>query len=297
MGLKAERCYQMELGRTDSFLAFGFDTLKKGLKTVDSLQSGLHIMSTSYLDKNRREYELAKNISLRMLDPRALITLKKKGKTAIAIPETIFDLDYPGHYMRRHKSASISIPCVAGPYTSISCKFSLINNRYRHSTELLTSKPTEQQSYDEKGPGNDPRFTYNVGSIQSIAISTCTSDSGLFNLNFEDNRYLPFEATGAIAIWTLEFPSAFPAFDFCSIADVVLHIRYTAREGGITLVDTVRRVQREEVNGMLNAAKKSGLFQLLYRLKQTFPVVWNQVPVSIDWKTLITLKVTSLPFL
>ena len=29
---------------------------------------------------------------------------------------------------------SISLPCIAGPYTSVSAKLSLVNNRYRKNT-------------------------------------------------------------------------------------------------------------------------------------------------------------------
>jgi len=180
MGRKAERCYQLELGRTDAFLTFNFDTLKKGLKAVDSLQASLNLMSTSYLDNNKRELEITKDVSLRFLDPQALIMLKTTGKTSIFIPETIFDLDFPGHDFRRHKSVSISIPCITGPYTSVSCTLSLINNRYRRTTDLNTAAPTVKEAYEESGPGNDSRFMYNLASIQFVATSTCVMDSGLF---------------------------------------------------------------------------------------------------------------------
>jgi hypothetical protein len=43
-----------------------------------------------------------------------------------------------------------------------------------------------------------------VGSIQSVATSNAQNDSGLFELNFRDERYLPFEGTGAISSWRLE---------------------------------------------------------------------------------------------
>jgi hypothetical protein len=294
-GRKAERCYQIELGRGDAFLSFGFDSLKKGLKAADSLQASLHLMSSSYLDNDKREYELTKNVSLRQLDPRALIALKTTGKTTIAVPEAVFDLDYPGHYMRRHKSVSVSIPCVNGPCTSVSCKLSLVNNRYRRTTEMLTSQTTGEPVYDEQGPGNDTRFSYNIGSIQSIATSTGVADSGLFNLNFQDSRYLPFEGTGAIATWNLEFPSALPSFDFSTIADVILNIKYTAREGGSTLADAVRKIQLDEVNAMLNAAKQAGLFQF-YSLRQAFPAAWNQMRISPDNTASPTFEISSLPF-
>ena len=61
------------------------------------------------------------------------------------------------------------------------------------------------------------------------------NDSGLFEASLRDERYLPFEGAGAISEWELELAKDFPAFDFETISDVVLHIRYTARDASGTL--------------------------------------------------------------
>ena len=57
----------------------------------------------------------------------------------------------------------------------------------------------------------------------------------MFETNFRSERYLPFEFTGAISDWRLELPTNFNYFDVDTISDVVIHMRYTAREGGETL--------------------------------------------------------------
>ena len=55
----------------------------------------------------------------------------------------------------------------------------------------------------------------------------------MFELNFRDERYLPFEGAGAISRWRLRLPPVeFQPFDYRTISDVVLHVRYTARDGG-----------------------------------------------------------------
>jgi hypothetical protein len=51
----------------------------------------------------------------------------------------------------------------------------------------------------KRGYGDDPRFRDNVGAIQSITTSSAQNDSGLFELNFRDEWYLPFEGAGAIS--------------------------------------------------------------------------------------------------
>ncbi len=47
-----------------------------------------------------------------------------------------------------------------------------------------------------------------------------------------DERYLPFENSGVVSEWQLELPADVRQFDYDTISDVILHMRYTAREGG-----------------------------------------------------------------
>jgi hypothetical protein len=81
-------------------------------------------MEASHYEANKREYEVTKHISLRMLDPLALIRLKFTGTCDFEIPEAPYNMDHPGHYFRRIKSVSISMPYVAGPYPSVSGQLS-----------------------------------------------------------------------------------------------------------------------------------------------------------------------------
>lgn len=284
---KAERCFGHELGTDTTFLTFGYwDSLKKGLMTAEALHHDIKRMEVAYLDQNKREYELTKHVSLAQLDPTALIQLKNTGKCVLRVPEVAFDLDHPGHYMRRHKSVSLSIPCVAGPYTSVSCKLSLIKNSYRKSAVPL------QGAYAEKA-GDDPRFVYNIGSIQSIATSSGQSDSGMFELNFHDERYLPFEGTGAIATWLIELPAIFRQFDYGTISDVILHLHYTARDGGSTFKTMVDAEQRDLLNQIITTASATGLFQA-YNLRQQFPNEWWKLKQTNS--TQVTIGLQHLPF-
>ncbi|NMH88793.1 Tc toxin subunit A-related protein [Flavivirga algicola] len=246
---KAERCYRFELGNDDSFISFGYwDSMKKGLRSADNLIYDIKRMQTGYLDKNRREYEITKHVSIAQLDPLALIRLRTTGICDFEIPEALYDMDHSGHYFRRLKTVSISIPCVAGPHTSISAKLSLVNNRYRKNTNPDNAAAT---GYVED-PGNDERFIYNVGAIQSIATSDAQKDSGVFELDFRDERYLPFENTGAISSWRLELPTEIRQFDYNSISDVVVHVKYTAREGGSGL----KTLANNALKGLLAAMEQ-----------------------------------------
>ena len=113
---QAERAFNFERGYTTrTFLPCeSWDTLHEGLLAGERLQLALRTMEKAYLDANVREYELTKHISLRLHFPLQFLQLKTTGACEIEIPEWLFDLDYPGQYMRRIKNVTLTIPCVDG---------------------------------------------------------------------------------------------------------------------------------------------------------------------------------------
>jgi len=244
---RAERCVRFELGLQDSsFISFGYwDSLKKGLLSGEKLQYDLRRLESAYLEQNRREFELTKHVSLLQLDPLALVRLRETGRCFFRLPEELIDLDYPGHYFRRIKSVSLTLPCVAGPYTTISCTLRLLKNSIRINT-TNGDNGYPRNTDDEGLPADDLRFVENTIPVKAIAASSGQNDSGVFELSFRDERYLPFEGAGAISEWSIELFSDLPAnnpdpanpdfgrplrqFDYGSITDAVLHVRYTARE-------------------------------------------------------------------
>src|SRR5262249_16203366 len=153
---------------------------------------------------------------LAQLDPVALVQLKQGGQCFFNIPEALFDLDYPGHYMRRIKFVSVSMPCVAGPYININLKLSLLSSSVRLSNTLRGGNKYARQT-------NAPRFVDMSGIVQSIVTSSGQGDSGLFETNLRDERYMPFEGSGVISSWGLELPQLFQQFDYNTITDVILH--------------------------------------------------------------------------
>lgn len=271
---KAERCFEHELGSDAGFVNGPYwDSLKKGLQAAPALLHDIKRMEVAYLDRNRREFELTKHVSLAQLDPAALLSLRTNGSCDFLVPELAFDLDYPGHYFRRLKTVGMSLPCVVGPYTTVNATLSLVSNRYRSRTSLPSSG-TPAAKYAENPTGDD-RFVYNVGTIQSIATSSGVNDNGLFEMTFHDDRYLPFEGCGAISRWHLELPKDVRQFDYASISDVLLHLRYTARGDG-----SLRKAASDAIVGLVNdfahAVGTNGLFQAL-SLRDQFPDAWWQL--------------------
>jgi Tc toxin complex TcA C-terminal TcB-binding domain/Neuraminidase-like domain len=264
---KAERAFRFERGLTESdFVRFGYwDSLRKGLLAGERLYLALKQLERAYHDQNKREYELTKHVSLVLHDPLALIALKETGQCEVELPEPLFDIDYPGHYMRRIKSVSLTIPCVVGPYTSVNCTLTLLKNKTRTSN-LLASQ------YAEDIDNGDDRFVTNFTAIQSIATSHAQNDSGMFELNFRDERYLPFEGAGAVSRWRLELSPMFPQFDYETISDVILQLRYTARDGGVGLKNAAIQALKATL------ADDTGVpLSRLFSLRHEFPGEWQKL--------------------
>jgi hypothetical protein len=271
---QAEVCFGYELGITGaSYISYGYwDSLHKGLLSGEGLMTSLKRMEADYYNLNIREYELTRRISLAQFDPVALLQLKTTGSCFINIPEQLFDLDYPGHYFRRIKRVTVTLPGVVGPYTPVCIKMTLLSNSVRVDNTPGTPR-TYARNTDSKGnPTYDSRFLDNYAAMQYIATSTGVNDSGLFELNLKDERYLPFERAGVIATWQIEFTSIFPQFDRDSVTDFVLDYGYTSRDGGALF----QAVAAESVQSQLKTAMTNSGLTLMrgFDARRDFPSQW-----------------------
>ncbi|MFZ1430656.1 MAG: hypothetical protein WAS21_28310 [Geminicoccaceae bacterium] len=216
---RAQRAFGFELGVADpGIVNFGaWNSLRSGLLAGERLSLDLKRLQAAYLERNRRELEITKHVSLRDLDAIALLQLQTSGSCEFPIPELVYDLDFPGHYFRRIRNVSVSVPCVVGPYATVAGTLTLLENALRVNAVV------------PKG-GDEAPLSRDLVPVQSVATSSGRDDAGLFELRFNDERYLPFEGAGAISRWRFELPAEFRSFDYTTIADLVLHIRYTARD-------------------------------------------------------------------
>lgn len=268
---KAERALQHELGDTTlNYLTTGYFTGQEGLLAGEKLYFDIKRLEMAYIEFKQREYELTKHISLLQLDSLALIQLRKTGKCEVTLPEEIFDIEGAGQYFRRIKSVAVSIPCIVGPYMSINCKLTLLESQIRKSDSLLENDIYTKQSEDK-------RFDINYASLMPIVSSSAQNDTGLFETNLHDERYLPFEGHGVISKWRLELP-ANPSlgescnFDYNTISDLILHIRYTAKEGGDKLAQAAKAHLNEWVKKTTDAIPLR-----LFSIRHEFPSIWYKL--------------------
>src|SRR5262249_14109574 len=121
---KAEQTMKRELMRPEldatQFIQYNYwDAGHQGLLSGEALYLDIKRMELAYHESNTRELELTRHVSLRQLDPLALLALKVTGSCTVTIPEWLYDWDGPGHYMRRIKAFAVSAPSVVGPNTSL----------------------------------------------------------------------------------------------------------------------------------------------------------------------------------
>ena len=183
---RAERAYRHELAiaaeQDQPIIKYGYwDSLRKGLLAGERLAARpRQRLDVAYMDKDVREYELRKSISLAQLDPDALVELRETGECNFDVSELLFDLDHPGHYLRRVKSVRLTIPAVVGPYTSARRE-----PPAREPTSTRTNTNTVG-GYGEVGD-DDGRFDYGYGAAASrsppaaasptVVCSTSTSET------------------------------------------------------------------------------------------------------------------------
>ena len=231
LALSAEKAYQFELNSTDSFIGFGtWDSLQKGLLSGEQLSLRLSQLEKAYTDNNRRQLEIDKTVYLSQLDPLALLELKENGSCTFELTEKLFDLDFPGHYNRKIKTLGLTVQAEVGNYQSIQA--TLVQNSNRIVLQPDVNTVAFLLGEDGASQPDATHLRSNWRTNQQIAISNGTNDDGLFELNFMDDRYLPFEGTGALSTWTLSMPKASNRFNFESLSDVMLHLKYTATSGG-----------------------------------------------------------------
>ena len=259
---KAETAMQHELvldATAPSYIKPSYEGGRDGLLGGENLVLDLQRMRAAYDQSDVREFALTKHISLSQLDPMALLTLRATGSCTFEVPEEWFDLDGPGYYLRRIRSVALSIPCVTGPYTSINCRVILTKSLVRMDP-AVPGELSKDQLLDRRG------------AVTEMVASGANEDAGVFDAAGRDNRVLPFELAGAISTWSLNLPGegtdGFRTFDYDSISDVVLHLRFTARHDSGLAKAAVKRLQKH-----VKGDGKAGRVRL-FSLRHEFPSAW-----------------------
>ena len=98
---QAEQTMKQELMRPEldatQFIQFNYwDSGHQGLLSGEALYLDIKRMEMAYHDNNKRELELTRHVSLRQLDPLALLALRITGSCTVTVPEWLYDSGLPG---------------------------------------------------------------------------------------------------------------------------------------------------------------------------------------------------------
>ncbi|MFW5764440.1 MAG: neuraminidase-like domain-containing protein [Coleofasciculus sp.] len=264
MAKSAEKAFQFERGMKESEVNFinglYWDNQKKGLLAGESLGLDLDRMEKAYIETDSRSFEISKNISLLELDPMALLQLKNKGVCEFALTEALFDYDFPGHYCRQIKTLSLTFDIGEGQ--TVMATLTQLNHK-------MVLEPDPKAVKYLLDPKDQPPLSIRNGwkANQQIALSHVDQyekNNGLFELRFDDDRYLPFEGTGAVSTWRLELNGKKGSYNVQDILDVTINLKYTAEQGGTVFATAVK--------GMLKPYATWRFFDMTY----DFPDEWNE---------------------
>lgn len=255
----AESSYRFERDEETFVIGAGYwDSSRGGLLAGEKLAADLNRLERRFLETDYRQPEINQSFSLAQLDPAALLELKQTGACEFELPEWAFDLYYPGHYKRRIKAVRVTIPCIAGPYTNVGAKLSLLSSFVRKKANL-----------------DDELVAVPRTRTLSVATSTAQGDAGVFDFNFRDERYMPFEGAGAISSWRLELPKTFRPFDYESINDVILNLSYTALDDGL-LRQSVEEVLAAGPGSLVDVLSTQSVARLV-SLRQEFSSAFQRL--------------------
>lgn len=286
----AQRALQYELGTNATFVNAGtWDDLRRGLTAGESLMLALDQLESAYVTGTTRTYEITKTISLASIDPLAFLQFIRTGEATFSFDEALFDTDFPGHFRRRIKTLSVSIPGLVSPYHNVHATLTQTANRVVLQPDLKAVQFL--LGLAEQVDAN--KIEHNVRAHQSITISLGQGDSGLFQVDLNDPLLLPFEQTGAVSNWQLSMPPSNNPINLSAVTDVTFELKYTALDGGAAFRSNVANLsplRRRKWNATTHAARQH---PSAWRDFMTGPVTDNKQTLFIQLTDLALPNVTT----
>ena len=261
--LSAQASLSAETGDYDSQIPLPQVWLdnRHGLTAGEHLRGYLLRMEREYLQRHERRLELEKNVSLRQLfddknDPQpgidswalALQELRNRGSLEFDLSQLLFDRDHPGHYCRQISSVEVDLPALVGPFQNV-CATLLQVSSMTATKATTTSVSYLHDPADLAAPSD---LQINLRSGQQIVVSTGVGDNGLTAMRPDEGLLNPFECTGAVSRWLLNFPwpTTEPHADvIASVTDINVRVRYTAKAGEPTFKRAVEDLVTRALTG------------------------------------------------
>jgi hypothetical protein len=244
MARAAERAFQFERGGSHANTSFiqgqQWNTQRKGLLAGAMLGLDLDRLEAAFIATDARRLEITRRIALIELDPIAFLKLKTEGACEFDFGEALFDEDFPGHYCRQVKTIAVEIDLGAGV---------AVNATLTQLTSRVVMEPDTKAVAFLLEPKETPpsSIRQNWKAMQQVALSHHAEgepNNGLFELRFDNDRYLPFEGTGAVSRWRLELGGRPGTYDLRQLSRATITLKYTALQGGTAFAAAVRGLRK-----------------------------------------------------
>jgi Tc toxin complex TcA C-terminal TcB-binding domain/Bacterial Ig domain len=183
---------------------------RRGITGSARLLQDIYQLDQFAFETNKRKLQLAKTISLAEMVPLEFQRFRETGMLPFATPMKLFDRDFPGHYLRLIKRVRTSVVALIPPHQGI---------RATLTASGISRVVIGADVFQTISVQRDP---------ESVALTSPSNATGLFELEAQSELLLPFEFMGVDTLWNLEMPKAANPFDYRTIADVLITIEYTA---------------------------------------------------------------------
>ncbi|MFF2627073.1 LamG-like jellyroll fold domain-containing protein [Kitasatospora griseola] len=238
--------------RTDYWQApgDGADADRRGLTGSARLLQDVQGLDQYAFDTDRRKLNITQTFSVAQLAPVEFARFRQTGELDFATPMRWFDEAFPGHYLRLVRRVKTSLVALVPPGQGI--RATLASSGI---SRVVARSGDAGATLTETALRRDPEL---------VALTSPVSATGVFELDAQSEMLLPFEGTGVDTTWRFELPRAANAFDYSSIADVVLTVEYTAMHSEEHRARVVERLNSDQ--------QRSG--ERMFSLREDFPDLW-----------------------
>ena len=191
-------------------VAGGAEDDRRGLTGSARLLADLYQLDQYAFDTDRRKLAVSKTISLAQLAPADFQTFRETGVIVFSTPTALFDLDFPGQYLRLIRRVRTSVIALIPPVEGV---------RATLSTTGISRVVVGPEPFQSVAIRREP---------ETVALSIPIGGTGVFDDDVTPQMYLPFEGNGVDATWELRLPRAANRFEFRTVADVLVTIDYLA---------------------------------------------------------------------
>lgn len=248
--LDAEASYRYETGDFDSrhIRLDAWSGVRRGMFAGEALQNDLQVLQGAYLRRHVRRLDIHRTVSLRALLGDDLTNQLKSGVLRFSLDAKLFDVDFPGHYLRQIRHLAVALIPTTGAKTLRADSEIRAVLTQSSSTLLYRPDPEGVEWLYDPEKGRAVAIVRDLRGGQQTVLSRATPrpaadpvETIVLRTEYADGRYGSFEGTGAISSWTLTFPgdrTDFNAFRR-EIGDIEIRLDYSAAWGGAELEEKV----------------------------------------------------------